>query len=45
MSSMLRAGLDISAVITHRYHFTDYEEAFQTMMSGKSGKIVLDWSE
>lgn len=45
MSSMLRAGLDISAVITHRYHFTAYEEAFQTMMSGKSGKIVLDWSE
>lgn len=45
MSSMIRAGLDISPVITHRYHYTEYETAFQTMMSGQSGKVVLDWSE
>ncbi len=44
MSSMLRAGLDISPVISHRYPVADFAEAFQTMMSGKSGKIVLDWT-
>lgn len=43
MTSMIRAGLDISPVITHRYHYTDFAEGFQTMLSGKSGKIVLDW--
>jgi len=44
MSSMLRAGLDISPVITHRYPFTRFEEAFATMISGHSGKVVLDWT-
>ncbi len=44
MSNMLRAGLDISPVITHRYGFRDFNEAFATMMSGQSGKVVLDWT-
>ncbi len=44
MSSMIRAGLDTSAVITHEFPATDYEQAFETMCSGNSGKIVLDWS-
>ncbi len=44
MSSMIRAGLDIAPVITHRFHYTEYEQAFQTMMSGQSGKVVLDWT-
>jgi threonine 3-dehydrogenase len=43
MTSMIRAGLDTSAVITHKFHYTDFEEGFQTMLSGESGKIVLDW--
>lgn len=42
--SMVRAGLDVSQVITHRFHFTDFQEGFETMMSGRSGKIVLDWA-
>jgi threonine 3-dehydrogenase len=45
MSNMIRAGLDISPIITHQYHYTEYETAFQTMMSGQSGKVVLDWTE
>lgn len=45
MGSMIRAGLDISPVITHRYHYSEFETAFQTMISGHSGKVVLDWSE
>ena len=44
MTVMLQSGLDISPVITHRFHYTDFEEAFAVMRSGNSGKVVLDWS-
>ncbi|RCL35116.1 MAG: L-threonine 3-dehydrogenase [Verrucomicrobia bacterium] len=44
MSSMVRAGLDPSAVITHEFDASDFENAFETMLSGKSGKVILDWS-
>jgi threonine 3-dehydrogenase len=43
MSSMIRAGLDISPVITHRFPVNDFKKGFETMMSGQSGKVVLDW--
>ena len=43
MQSMIRSGLDISPVITHKYHFTKFEEAFDVMRSGYSGKVILDW--
>jgi len=43
MESMLGSGLDIAPVITHRYHHTDFEEAFQVMRSGRSGKVIMDW--
>ncbi|NWK54613.1 L-threonine 3-dehydrogenase [Verrucomicrobiaceae bacterium N1E253] len=45
MTSMIRAGLDIAPVITHRYHYTEFEQGFQTMLSGQSGKVVLDWDQ
>lgn len=45
MTVMLQGGLDISPVITHRYHYTGFEEAFAVMLSGNSGKVVLDWSK
>lgn len=44
MSSMVRAGLDISPVITHRFPVDDFTLGFETMMSGQSGKVVLDWA-
>lgn len=44
MSVMLQSGLDIKPVITHRYSWRDYEKGFETMMSGQSGKIILDWT-
>ena len=44
MSSMIRAGLDISPVITHRFPVADFKLGFETMMSGQSGKVVLDWT-
>jgi threonine 3-dehydrogenase len=44
MTVMLQGGLDISPVITHRYHFTDFQKGFEIAMSGQSGKVVLDWT-
>ncbi len=43
MTVLLESGLDISPVITHRFHYTDFEKGFQAMLSGLSGKVVLDW--
>ena len=43
MSVMLESGLDIKPVITHRYHYTEFEQGFEAMKSGNSGKVVLDW--
>jgi threonine 3-dehydrogenase len=43
MSSMLQSGLDISKVITHRLPVAEYQFGFETMASGKSGKVILDW--
>ena len=31
-------------VVTHRFHFSQFQEAFDIMRSGQSGKIILDWS-
>lgn len=45
MQSMIQTGLDISTVITHRFHFTQFEKAFEVMRSGNSGKVVLNWVE
>jgi threonine 3-dehydrogenase len=44
MTSMIQTGLDISPVITHRYHYTEFQKAFEVMGSGQSGKVILDWA-
>ncbi|MEL7461817.1 MAG: L-threonine 3-dehydrogenase, partial [Pseudomonadota bacterium] len=44
MIAMLENGLDVSAVITHRFAAADYVAAFEVMRSGDSGKVVLDWT-
>ena len=43
MSVMLESGLDIRPVITHRFHYTEFEKGFTAMNSGQSGKVILDW--
>jgi threonine 3-dehydrogenase len=45
MQSMLLSGLDIRPVITHRFHYAEFEKAFEVMRSGNSGKVVLNWVE
>lgn len=44
MTTMLQTGLDITPLITHRFHYTEFEKGFEVMRSGNSGKVVLDWS-
>src|ERR1700712_718173 len=41
MTVMLENGLNIKPVITHRYHFTEFEKGFEAMLSGQSGKVIL----
>ncbi|AHH96914.1 L-threonine 3-dehydrogenase [Kutzneria viridogrisea] len=45
MSVLLGAGLDISPVITHRFHYTEFDRAFATTRQGNCGKVILDWTE
>ena len=44
MSVFTQTGLDISRVITHRFPYHQYEQAFQVAHSGQCGKVVLDWT-
>jgi threonine 3-dehydrogenase len=44
MTALIQSGLDISPVITHRFHYTEFQHAFDLMRSGKSGKIILNWN-
>src|SRR5438094_303391 len=43
MTVMLQSGLDISPVITHRFHHTEFQKGFDVMLSGQSGKVILNW--
>jgi threonine 3-dehydrogenase len=43
MTVMLESGLDIKPVITHRYHYTEFEKGFEAMRTGKCGKVILNW--
>jgi len=44
MIAMLENGLDVRGVITHRFPADAFREGFDAMLSGRSGKVVLDWS-
>ncbi len=44
MTVMVQSGLDISSVITHRYDWRDYKQAFETVRLGHCGKVILKWS-
>jgi threonine 3-dehydrogenase len=43
MTVMLESGLDIKPIITHRYHFTEFEKGFEVMRTGEAGKVILRW--
>ncbi|GLP95982.1 L-threonine 3-dehydrogenase [Paraferrimonas sedimenticola] len=44
MASLLQAGLDISPIITHHFDIDDFQEGFDAMASGNSGKVILEWN-
>ena len=43
MTVMLQSGLNIEPVITHRFHYTEFEKGFEIMKSGNCGKVILTW--
>jgi threonine 3-dehydrogenase len=45
MTVLLQSGLDIRPVITHRFSYRDFNEAFDVTRSGNSGKVILNWEE
>jgi len=40
---MVQTGLPLDKIITHRYHYTDFQKGFDVMRSGQSGKVILNW--
>jgi threonine 3-dehydrogenase len=43
MTSMLQSGLNIAPILTHRFAAEDFQLGFDAMLSGNSGKVILDW--
>lgn len=43
MVAMLESGLNLDPVITHHFPVKEYQQAFEVMASGQSGKVILDW--
>ncbi|HUH58629.1 MAG TPA: L-threonine 3-dehydrogenase [Candidimonas sp.] len=44
MVAMLQSGLDLTPMITHHFPIADYRRGFEAMLSGQSGKVILDWA-
>ena len=42
---LIQGGADITPLITHRFHYTEYRKAFEVMCSGDSGKVILNWTQ
>jgi threonine 3-dehydrogenase len=43
MASLIQSGLDLSPIITHHFDIDDFQKGFDTMRSGLSGKVILNW--
>ncbi len=44
-AAMVHSGLPLERIITHRFHYTEFQKGFDIMRSGQSGKVVLDWTK
>jgi threonine 3-dehydrogenase len=44
MIALIQEGLDLSPILTHHFPVDRYREGFEVMVSGESGKVVLDWT-
>ena len=45
MIAMVQSGLDLKPIITHHFSVDDYQKAFETMATGQSGKVILEWDK
>jgi len=43
MASLIQSGLDLNPILTHEFHINDFQEGFDKMISGQSGKVILNW--
>ncbi|MCE1704662.1 L-threonine 3-dehydrogenase, partial [Enterobacter hormaechei] len=43
MAALIQSGLDLSPIITHQFPIDDYQQGFDVMRSGQSGKVILNW--
>jgi len=43
MASLIQSGLDLTPIITHHYDVDDFQQGFDVMRSGQSGKVILNW--
>ncbi|WP_444904294.1 L-threonine 3-dehydrogenase [Microbulbifer sp. CnH-101-E] len=43
MASLIQSGLDLTPIITHQFPIDDFQKGFDTMGSGESGKVILNW--
>jgi threonine 3-dehydrogenase len=43
MASLIQSGLDLNPILTHEFHINDFQEGFDTMISGQSGKVIINW--
>ena len=44
-SMMVQSGIPLEKIITHRFHYTEFQKGIDVMRSGQSGKVILDWEE
>ncbi len=42
---LIQCGLDVAPLITHRFHYTEFEQGFEVMLSGQACKVILDWDK
>jgi threonine 3-dehydrogenase len=40
---MVQTGLPLEKIITHHFYYTDFQQGFDVMRSGNSGKVILNW--
>src|SRR3990167_8596633 len=45
MTTMLQSGLQIAPVITHEFSVQDFQQAFDVMLTGEAGKVILNWDD
>ncbi len=43
MAALIQSGLDLTPIITHRFSIDEFQQGFDAMRSGKSGKVILNW--